>query len=85
MPDRSLDAHQLQRAIQADTDFGATVRSKQGEFLAKVVCCKPEEFDAKFDKYIQAILDVGATDIIAQRRQAYLDGNYRGTFPDAAK
>lgn len=72
-------------AIQADTDFGATVKSKQGEFLAKVVTCDPAEFDAVFDEYIQAILDAGAADIIAQRREAYQAGNYRGTFPGAAQ
>ena len=72
-------------AIQADTDFGEMVKSKQGEFLVKVVTCKPEEFDAVYDEYIQAILDAGATDIIAERRAAYQAGNFRGTFPGAAK
>ncbi len=67
--------------IKADTDFGAMVTSKQGEFLVNVVTCDPAEFDEVYDKYIQAILDVGAEAVIAERRAAYNDGNYRGTFP----
>ncbi len=72
-------------AIQADTDFGEMVKSKQGEFLVKVVTCKPEEFDAVYDEYIDAILKTGAQDIINERREAYQAGNYRGTFPGAAQ
>lgn len=67
--------------IQADTDFGAMVKSKQGEFLVNVVTCAPDQFDATFDTFIQAILDAGAEEIIAERRAAYLAGEYRGTYP----
>ena len=72
-------------AIQAETDFGEMVKSKQGEFLVKVVTCKPEEFDAVYDEYIDAILKAGAQDMIDERRAAYQAGNYRGTFPGVAQ
>lgn len=68
-------------AVQAETDYGATVKSKQGEFLAAVVSCDPEEFDEVFDAAIQETLDAGAAEMIEGFRAAYQEGNYRGTFP----
>ena len=68
-------------SIQAETDYGATVKSKQGEFLAAVVSCDPEEFDAVFDAGIQETLDSGAAQMIEEFRAAYQAGNFRGTFP----
>ncbi len=67
--------------IDAETDYGATVKSKQGEFLAAVVSCDPAEFDAVYDQGIQDILNSGAQEMIDSFRQAYKDGNYRGVFP----
>ena len=67
--------------IQAETDYGATVKSKQGEFLAAVVSCEPEQFDEVFDNGIQEILQSGAQQMIDEFRQTYQDGNYRGVFP----
>lgn len=71
--------------IQSEVDYGATVKSKQGEFLANVVTCSPDKFDAVYDEYVQAILDVGATEIIEEHRAAYQAGEYRGTYPYAQK
>ena len=68
-------------AVQADTDYGATVKSKQGEFLAAVVSASPDDFDAVYDQYIQEIMDAGAAEMIDAFRAAYQEGNYRGTFP----
>ena len=67
--------------IQADTDYNATVKSKQGEFLAAVVSCDPAEFDAVYDAGIQEILESGAAEMIDGFRAAYQEGNYRGVFP----
>lgn len=69
--------------IQANVDYGPMVKSKQGEFLVNVISCTPEEFDAVYDEYTQAILDTGAAQIIEEQRAAYLDGYARGTFPYA--
>ena len=68
-------------AIQAETDYGSTVKSKQGEFLAAVVSCDANQFDAVYDAGIQDILNSGAQEMIDEFRQAYKDGNYRGVFP----
>ena len=67
--------------IQAETDYGATVKSKQGEFLAAVVSCDPAEFDTVFDTAVQETLDSGAAQMIEEFRAAYQEGNFRGTFP----
>lgn len=72
-------------AIQAETDFGEMVKSKQGEFLVKVVTCDLAEFDTVYDQCIDAILKAGAQDMIDERRAAYQAGEYRGTFPGVAE
>ena len=59
----------------------ATSMSAQGECRAAVVSAAPEDFDAVYERYIQEILDAGAAEMIEGFRAAYLDGNYRGTFP----
>lgn len=67
--------------LDAVTDYNETVKVKQGEFLIKVVTCAPEDFDATYDEGIKSIVEAGADKVIEARRQAYLDGNWRGTFP----
>jgi len=69
--------------LQSVIDYESTVKVKQGEFLIQVVTCKPEDFDATYDEYIQLINDSGAAQIIEERRQAYKDGNWRGSYPYA--
>ena len=66
------------------TDYNETVKVKQGEFLINVVTCAESDFDAVYDQYIQNILDAGADKVIEARRQAYQEGNWRGSFPYAA-
>ena len=68
-------------SIQAETDFGATVKSAQGKFLADVVSADPEKFDEVYDAGLQDILNSGAQQMIDEFRQAYKDGNYRGVYP----
>ena len=68
-------------SIQADTDYGETVKSAQGKFLADVITCAPEKFDEVFDAGIQDILASGAQQMIDEYRAAFQAGNYRGTFP----
>lgn len=68
-------------SVQAETDYGATVKSKQGEFLAAVVSCDADQFDAVFDAGIQEILQSGAQQMIDEFRATYQEGNFRGVFP----
>ncbi len=68
-------------AIQAETDYGTMVKSKQGEFLTKVITCDPAEFDAVYEAAIQATLSTGAAEMIEAFRAAYQAGEVRGTFP----
>jgi putative aldouronate transport system substrate-binding protein len=69
--------------IQADNDYGAMVKSKQGEFLTAVVTCDPAEFDAVYDAAVQNTLNTGASELIEAQREAYQAGEFRGTFPGA--
>lgn len=69
--------------IIASTDYGATIKAKQGEFLTAVVTCDPAQFDAIYDKCVQDTLNVGASELIEEQRAAYQAGEFRGTFPGA--
>jgi len=73
------------RTVQPRIDYGTMVISKEAELLVQTVTCKPEEFDAKWDEYTKAILDVGGQQIIDDQRAAYQEGAYRGFYPSAAK
>ena len=68
-------------SIQSETDYGATVKSAQGKFLADVVSCAAEDFDAVYEAGLQNILNSGAAQMIEEFRQAYQGGNYRGVYP----
>ena len=67
--------------IEASTDYSATVTSKQNELIAQILTCSAEDFDKVWDEYIQAILDSGAEEVIEAYREAYKEGNWRGSFP----
>lgn len=71
------------RIIQSRIDYGATVISKEAELQVQVVTCKPEEFDAKWEEYTNAILKDGGQQIIDEQRAAYQEGAYRGFYPMA--
>ena len=71
------------RTIQSRIDYGTTIVSKEAELLVQVVTCKPEDFDATWDKYTNEILSAGGQQIIDEQRQAYKDGAYRGFYPMA--
>ena len=71
--------------IVASTDYGAMIKSKQGEFLTAVVTCDPAEFDAVYEKAVQDTLNTGAAELIEEQREAYKAGEFRGTFPGAAQ
>lgn len=67
--------------IQAEADYGSMVKTKLAELFANSVTCKPEEFDAAYDSSLQALLDVGGAEVVAEKLAAYQAGEYRGTFP----
>ncbi len=73
------------RTIQSRIDYGTTIISKEAELLVQVVTCKPEDFDATWEKYTNEILSSGGQQIIDEQRQAYKDGAYRGFYPMAQK
>ncbi len=67
--------------IQSEADYGLMVKAKLSELIANAVTCKPEEFDAVYDRCIQSMLDVGGAEIVAEKLAAYQAGEYRGDFP----
>jgi len=69
------------RTIQARVDYGSTVISKEAELLVQSVTCKPDQFDAVWDKYLNDLLASGGQKIIDEQREAYKEGAYRGFYP----
>ncbi|MBQ3668526.1 MAG: hypothetical protein II920_04790, partial [Clostridia bacterium] len=63
--------------------FGSTITSKEGELLVQAVTCAPENFDAVWEEYTNAILTSGGQQIIDEQRDAYNEGAYRGFYPMA--
>lgn len=72
-------------AIEEATDYSGAVMLKQNELIAQTISCDPADFDKVWDEYIQAIKDAGAEKVIEAYRAAYQAGNWRGSFPGAAK
>lgn len=62
-------------AIEAESEYSATLLSLAIEYYDTVVMCSPEEFDAKYDELAQAYLDAGYQAIIDERLAAYEAGN----------
>ena len=57
------------------------MRAEEAQFIANVVSCTPEEFDAVYDAGIEAIKAAGADKIVEALREQYKLGNYTGTYP----
>lgn len=71
------------KTIQARIDYGSMVISKEAELLVNAVTCAPDQFDAVWEEYTNAILTSGGQEIIDQQRSAYQEGAYRGSYPYA--
>lgn len=67
--------------IQAEADYGQMVLAKRAEFLTKVLTCSPDDFDAVYDACVQDTLSVGGDKIVAERLEAYRNGEIRGVYP----
>ena len=68
-------------SIKAEADYDQMVLAKQAELLTNALTCDPAEFDAVYDRCVQAILDVGGQQIVDERKAAYEAGLIRGDFP----
>ncbi len=71
--------------IQADADYGLTVKTKLSELLAKSLTCSPEEFDAVYDGAVEELLTNGGAAVVAEKLAAYQAGAYRGDYPGMAE
>lgn len=71
--------------IPSESDYGLTVKSKLSELMAKSITCSPEEFDIVYDSVVAELLSAGGEKIVAERLEAYRNGNYRGEYPGLAE
>ena len=69
------------QTVEAVTDNEGTMRGEEAKFIATVVSCSPEEFDAVYDAGIEAIKAAGADVIAEALREQYKAGNATGTYP----
>ena len=62
-------------AIESESEYSAALLSLWQEYYAKLIKCKPEEFEGLFAQYSQEFLDAGYQEIIDERLEAYEAGN----------
>lgn len=61
-------------SITAVDNYRDDLKTKYGEFRDDLIICKPEEFDALYEKYAQEYLEAGYQEIIDERKAAYEAG-----------
>lgn len=61
-------------AIEAESEYTASLLSLYQEDYSKLVKCAPEEFDALYEQLCQEYLDAGYQEIIDERLEAYEAG-----------
>jgi putative aldouronate transport system substrate-binding protein len=71
-------------AIDAESEYNATLLTMWQEYFAKLVKADPEEFDAMYEGYKQDFLDAGYQEILDERLAAYQAGQTT-KLPDASK
>lgn len=62
--------------FDSEGEYNGTLKSLWPEYLAALIKCKPEEFDAKYDDYSKKYLDAGYQAILDERLAAYKAGNF---------
>lgn len=62
-------------AIEAESEYSATLLSLYQEYSVALTKCKPEEFDAKYAEFCQKFLEAGYQEVIDERLAAYEAGN----------
>ncbi len=71
--------------IQAEADYGLTIKTKLAELLANALTCAPENFDTVYDNGVAEILSNGGAEVVAEKLAAYQSGAYRGDYPGLAE
>lgn len=67
--------------IEAETEYSGTLVELYKEYRDKLTMCKPEEFDALYEKYSQEFLNAGYQEVIDERKAAY-ENNQSTKLPD---
>lgn len=62
-------------AIEAESEYSASLLELYKEYHVQLVRCKPEEFDALYAKLSEQYLDAGYQEVIDERLEAYEAGN----------
>ncbi|BCJ96435.1 putative ABC transporter peptide-binding protein YtcQ [Anaerocolumna cellulosilytica] len=61
--------------VDAESEYSAALFSLYQEYSVQLTKCKPEEFDALYEKLSKQYLDAGYQEIIDERLEAYEAGN----------
>ena len=62
-------------AIEAESEYSTILVEKYKEYRDKLTMCKPEEFDALYEKYAQEFRDAGYQEVMDERLEAYRNGH----------
>lgn len=61
--------------IDSESEYSKSLLSLYQEYFAKLIKCKPEEFEANYEKFSKEYLEAGYQEIIDERLEAYEAGN----------
>ncbi len=61
-------------SIEAENEYRGTLQALFTEYYDKLVMCKPEEFDALYEKFTAEYMDAGYREVIEERKAAYEAG-----------
>lgn len=70
--------------IESEVDYSGSLMEMYKEFRDELTMCKPEEFDALYDKLAKEYAEAGFEEIAQERKAAYEDGKST-KLPDASK
>ncbi len=62
--------------INSLSEYKADLLTRWQTYQTDLVTCKPEEFDAKYEKYCQEYLAAGYQEILDEKGAAFDAGNY---------
>ncbi|MGI5899088.1 MAG: hypothetical protein ACOX8S_04090 [Christensenellales bacterium] len=57
--------------IRSELDYSVALEEKEGELRVKIIMCKPEDFDATWDKLVNEYLSIGGQAVIDEKQAVW--------------
>lgn len=64
------------KTLESSSDYAADLNAMWQQFYVDCITCKPEEFEAKYEKYCQEYLDSGYQEVLDEKKGLIEAGDY---------